>query len=135
MDLEDAQRTVLEACAPLPPVEHDLAEVLGRVLAADVVAVEDVPPFANSAVDGYAVHAADLATVPVEVRVVGELAAGAAPFAGVLGRGEAVRIMTGAPIPAGADAVAMVEDSERLADGRVRLAATVPAGAAVRGAG
>jgi len=135
MDLEDAQRIVLEACPPLPPVEHELADVLGRVLAADVVAAEDVPPFANSAVDGYAVHAADLASVPAELAVVGEVAAGAVPFAGVLGRGEAVRIMTGAPIPAGADAVAMVEDSERLGDAAVRLRASVPAGAAVRGAG
>ncbi|HEU4839924.1 MAG TPA: gephyrin-like molybdotransferase Glp [Ilumatobacteraceae bacterium] len=135
IDLEDAQRIVLEACAPLPAVDHDLGDVLGRVLAADVVATEDVPPFANSAVDGYAVHAADLATVPVELKVVAEVAAGAAPFAGVLGRGEAVRIMTGAPLPSGADAVAMVEDSERLGDAAVRLRASVAAGSAVRGAG
>ncbi len=135
IDLEDAQRIVLEACGPLPALDHDLADVLGRVLAADVVATEDVPPFANSAVDGYAVHAADLATVPAELKVVGEVAAGAAPYAGVLGRGEAVRIMTGAPLPAGADAVAMVEDSERLGDAAVRLSATVTAGSAVRRAG
>ena len=57
IDIEDAQRLVLEACPPLPPIEHDLTEVLGKVLAADVVAGEDVPPFANSAVDGYAVQA------------------------------------------------------------------------------
>jgi molybdenum cofactor synthesis domain-containing protein len=67
--------------------------------------------------------------------VVGELAAGAAPFDGVLGRGQAVRIMTGAPIPDGADAVSMVEDSERLGDGRVRLGVPVPLGSAVRLAG
>ena len=96
---------------------------------------EDVPPFANSAVDGYAVRAADLAAVPAELTVVGELAAGAAPYDGVLEPGQAVRIMTGAPIPAGADAVAMVEDSARLDGGRVRLGAAVRAGVAVRGAG
>ena len=134
-DLEDAQRLVLEACPPLQPVEVGLDEVLGRVLAADVVATEDVPPFANSAVDGYAVRAADVATVPAELTVVGELAAGAAPFAGEVGSGEAVRIMTGAPVPAGADAVAMVEDSERLGAGRVRLSRAVAAGSAVRAAG
>src|SRR5215218_388136 len=134
-DLEDAQRLVLEACPPLQPVELGLDEVLGRVLAADVVATEDVPPFANSAVDGYAVRAADVATVPAELTVVGELAAGAAPFAGEVGAGQAVRIMTGAPMPAGADAVAMVEDSTRLDGGRVRLGAALRTGVAVRGAG
>jgi molybdenum cofactor synthesis domain-containing protein len=135
IDLEDAQRIVLEACGPLAPTDHDLSNVLGRVLAADVVAVEDVPPFANSAVDGYAVRAADLAAAPAELEVVGEVAAGAPPFDGVVGRGQAVRIMTGAPVPAGADAVAMVEDSERLADGRVRLTAPLDVGSAVRGVG
>jgi molybdopterin molybdotransferase len=135
IDLEDAQRIVLEACAPLPPTEHDLDDVLGRVLAADVVATEDVPPFANSAVDGYAVQAADLAEPPVELAVVAEVAAGAPPFAGAVGRGQAVRIMTGAPLPAGADAVVMVEDSERVGDHAVRLTARVPVGSAVRRAG
>jgi molybdopterin molybdotransferase len=73
--------------------------------------------------------------VPAELSVVGELAAGATPYVGVLGPGEAVRIMTGAPVPAGADAVAMVEDSERLDGGRVRLRAPLTAGFAIRGVG
>jgi molybdopterin molybdotransferase len=135
IELEDAQRTILEACPPMAPVESALDDLVGRVLAVDVTAGEDVPPFANSAVDGYAVRAADLVEVPVELTVVGELAAGAAPYDGVLGPGQAVRIMTGAPIPEGADAVAMVEDSARLDGGRVRLGATVRAGVAVRRAG
>ncbi len=135
IDLEDAQATVLGAVAPMAPVDTDLVDVLGRVLAADVVSAEDVPPFANSAVDGYAVRAVDIATAPAELHVVGELAAGAAPYDGVLGAGEAVRIMTGAPVPSGADAVAMVEDSERLDGGRVRLGVAVEAGTAVRAAG
>ncbi len=135
IDVEDAQRTVLEACSALAPVETELDDVVGRVLAVDVTAGEDVPPFANSAVDGYAVRSADLVAVPAELTVVGELAAGAAPYDGVLEPGQAVRIMTGAPIPAGADAVAMVEDSARLDGGRVRLGAAVRAGVAVRGAG
>lgn len=135
IDLGAAQQLVLDACPPLAPVELELADAVGRVLAADVISVEDVPPFANSAVDGYAVLAADLAAVPVELDVVGELAAGAAPFGGVLTRGQAVRIMTGAPVPAGADAVAMVEDSERLGDNRVRLTRTLDVGTAVRDAG
>jgi molybdenum cofactor synthesis domain-containing protein len=135
IDVEDAQRTILEACPPMAAVETPLEDVVGRVLAADVTAGEDVPPFANSAVDGYAVRAADVAAAPAELTVVGELAAGAAPYDGVLGPGQAVRIMTGAPIPDGADAVAMVEDSERLDGGRVRLGATVDLGRAVRRAG
>jgi molybdopterin molybdotransferase len=135
IDVEDAQRTILEACPPMTPVETALEDLVGRVLAADVTAGEDVPPFANSAVDGYAVRAADLATAPAELTVIGELAAGAAPYDGVLGPGQTVRIMTGAPIPDGADAVVMVEDSERLDGARVRLGAAVHPGAAVRRAG
>ncbi|HSM67688.1 MAG TPA: gephyrin-like molybdotransferase Glp, partial [Ilumatobacteraceae bacterium] len=95
---------------------------------------EVVPPFDNTAVDGYAVRAVDVAVVPVELVVVDEIAAGAAPTRAV-GPGEAIRIMTGAPIPAGADAVVMVEDSDRIGDDRVRLTRSVPAGAAVRRAG
>ena len=114
----------------------------GLVLAAPVVSGEVVPPFDNTAVDGYAVRSVDVATAadePVEMVVAGEIAAGAAPDRPV-GPGEVIRIMTGAPMPDGADAVVMVEDSERLGIGddgleRVRLSATVPAGAAVRRAG
>jgi len=133
--LEDAQRLVLEACPPLAPVTVSSRDALGLVLADDVVAGEDVPPFANSAVDGYAVRAADLAAPPVELRVVAETAAGAAPYAATVGLGEAVRIMTGAALPPGVDAVAMVEDSERLGEDRVRISRSVPPGAAVRGVG
>ena len=135
IDLEDAQRIVLEACRPLPPVAMVLSDATGRVLADDVVAGEDVPPFVNSAVDGYAVRADDVATAPVELVVVGELAAGAAPLDRPVAAGEAVRIMTGAPLPLGSDAVAMVEDSERLDGGRVRLSRPLRPGAAVRGVG
>jgi len=132
--LTDAQSLVLSACSPLDPVEVDLTAAAGLVLAADVVAAEQVPPFANTAVDGYAVRAADMATVPVELEVVDEVAAGATTDR-VIGAGEAIRIMTGAPMPPGADAVVMVEDSERVGDDRVRLIRSVEAGAAVRGAG
>jgi len=135
IDLAEAQRLVLEACPLLPARPHDLGEVVGLVLAADVVAGDDVPPFDNSAVDGYAVRAVDVAATPVELVVAGEIAAGAASERSVQ-PGEAVRIMTGAPIPPGADAVVMVEDSETVADGRtVRLTRSVDAGAAVRRAG
>jgi molybdenum cofactor synthesis domain-containing protein len=100
-----------------------------------VVAGEDVPPFANSAVDGYAVIAADVATAPVELTVVGEVAAGAHTDR-VLAAGEAIRIMTGAPVPAGADAMVMVEDTERLEGGaRVLVRRSVQRGDAVRTVG
>ena len=135
IDLEDAQRTVLEACPPLAAVTTPATDALGLVLAEDVVAGEDVPPFPNSAVDGYAVLSADLADPPVELRVVGETAAGAPPFDRTVRRGEAVRVMTGAPLPPGVDAVAMVEDSEEVDGGLVRLARALPVGAAVRDVG
>ena len=132
--LEDAQSFVIGSCTPLEPVAARFDTADGLVLAADVVAAEQVPPFDNSAVDGYAVIAADTASVPVELPVVAEVAAGAATDH-VLQRGEAIRIMTGAPIPAGADAVVMVEDTERHGDDRVRITSRVEPGAAVRRAG
>jgi molybdenum cofactor synthesis domain-containing protein len=132
--LEDAQALVLECCPPLVAVEMDRVAAVGLVLADAVVAAEVVPPFDNTAVDGYAVRSEDVVTTPVELRVVDELAAGAAPSKAV-GPGEAIRIMTGAPMPPGADAVVMVEDSQRVGDHVVRLMRSVPAGAAVRRAG
>ncbi len=107
---------------------------LGLVLAAPVVATEVVPPFDNTAVDGYAVRAVDVAEAPVELRVVGEVAAGADTDR-MIGAGETIRIMTGAPMPPGADAVVMVEDSEMVGDDVVRLSQAVEPGAAVRRAG
>ncbi len=133
IDLEDARRYVLARCPALPPVVVPIAESLGCVTAEAVTSAEDVPPFANTAVDGYAVQAADTVAAPVELRVVGLLAAGAAPTTPV-GAGEAIRIMTGAPVPPGADAMVMVEDTEAF-DGTVRIGRAVAAGDAVRLAG
>jgi molybdenum cofactor synthesis domain-containing protein len=132
--LDDAQQLVLSSCPVLGPRPIALADAVGLVLAADVVSPEDVPPFANTAVDGYAVRAVDVATAPVELTVVGEVAAGAATDRR-LGAGETIRVMTGAPIPPGADAVVMVEDSEPIDTDRVRLVRSVAGGAAVRGVG
>jgi molybdenum cofactor synthesis domain-containing protein len=134
IDLHEAQQSVLSRMAALEPQSVAFGEAAGRVLATDVVAAEDVPPFDNSAVDGYAVRAADVEGPVAELKVVGEIAAGSAPTHEV-GGGEAIRIMTGAPLPPGADAVVMVEQSERLDGDRVRLTASVSAGAAVRLAG
>ncbi len=136
--LEDAQAFVLGSCPALPPTSVPRAESIGLVLAEPVVAAEVVPPFANTAVDGYAIRSDDVAAVPKVLVVVGEIAAGAAPDRAV-GPGEAVRIMTGAPLPPGADAVVMVEDTELLpTDGgveRVQVNASVHQGAAIRSAG
>jgi len=104
------------------------------VLAADVTAPENVPPFDNTAVDGYAVIAADTTAAPCTLRVTGEMAAGAVHTDEVR-PGCAVRIMTGAPLPAGCDAVVMVEDTENPGDGTVRVLRTVEAGASIRRAG
>lgn len=132
--LEDAQSFVIGACDVLPTRDVPFAEAEGLVLAVDVVAAEQVPPFDNTAVDGYAVVAADTDNAPIELPVVDEVAAGASTDH-VLQPGEAIRIMTGAPMPAGADAVVMVEETERVGDDRVRIGATVAAGAAIRRAG
>ncbi len=135
ISLADAQGVVLDGCRALAPVEIAAAESVGLVLADDVAATEDVPPFANSAVDGYAVVAADTSSAPVELVVVGELPAGAPPPSTPLSSGQTIHIMTGAPLPPGADAVVMVEDSELLDREKVRLMAGVAPGTSVRTAG
>jgi molybdenum cofactor synthesis domain-containing protein len=137
--LEEARQHVLAACPPRPPVTVALRDALGLVTAEDLAAVEDVPPFDNSAVDGYAVRVDDVASAtvsaPAELEVAGTIAAGA-PASIPVEPGHAVRIMTGAPLPAGAEAVVMVEDTTPLAGGhRVRIARAAAAGDAVRRVG
>ena len=127
----EARQAVLDACAALAPVLVPCDDMAGRVLAQDVVAIENVPPFANSAVDGYAVRADDVAAVPVELRVVGTVAAGAVATV-ALKQGEAMRIMTGASIPSGADAVVMVEDSQTIGEEDVRLTKVATTNQAIR---
>ena len=140
IDITEARSYVLARCPAAVPVDVPCREATGLVLAAAVVAAENVPPFANSAVAGYAVVAASVAAAPVELPVVGEVAAGAHTDR-VLQPGEAIRIMTGAPVPAGADAVVMVEDTELLGDRRVdggvrvRVRRSVAVGVAVRRVG
>ena len=132
--LHEAQETVLAGCAPLTPQQVAYTEMTGRVLDQDVVAVEDVPPFRNTAVDGYAVRALDAEQVPAELVVVDTLAAGAEPKIAV-NAGEAIRIMTGAPMPNGADAVVMVEDTERVGETHVRISRGAKVRDGVRDAG
>ena len=108
--VSEARATVLTGCPRLHPAAMALAEALGLVTSMPIGAETDIPPFANSAMDGYAVRAADTAGAPVRLAVVGTIAAGAPPDPAVA-MGQAVRIMTGAAVPAGADAVVMVEQT------------------------
>jgi molybdopterin molybdotransferase len=136
--LEEVQARIT-AAIPAPRVTTvPVRNALGLVLAAEVVAGERVPPFANTAMDGYAVRAADTegatAAAPAHLRVVGDLPAGHAPTVPV-GPGEAIRIMTGAPIPDGADAIVMVERTERAGTDGVRISVPAGRGDHIRAAG
>ncbi|MDN4476537.1 molybdopterin molybdotransferase MoeA [Demequina sp. SYSU T00192] len=125
---------VLALVGPPVPRRVALADALDAVLAVDVRAAGDLPPFDNSAMDGYAVRAADVAEAsegaPVRLALVGESAAGH-PWDGVLGAGETVRIMTGAPVPAGADAV-VPQELVAAAAGAVLVDAPTPLGRHIR---
>ena len=112
---EEARVRVLALFTPLPSEAVSLSGTLGRALAEEVVAPATLPPWDNSAMDGYAVRGADVAgttpQAPLELRVMGEARAGVR-WEGVLGPDEAVRIMTGGPLPSGADSVVRVEDTD-----------------------
>jgi molybdopterin molybdotransferase len=132
--VEEARRVILAACHELAAVSLPLGDALGCVTAAPVVAGHDVPSFANSAMDGFAVRAADTRGAPVTLRVVGTAAAGAAPGVAV-GPGEAVRTMTGAVVAPGADAIVMVERTSPGADGTVVVGVPAAVGDHIRGPG
>jgi len=133
--LSEAQAYVLSGCAPLDTATVPVDQALGLVTAEPILCNELIPPFDNTAVDGYAVIATDTYAAPTELAVIGSIAAGEAPLV-PLRPGAAIRIMTGAPLPEGADAVVMVEDTDTSADGDyVRVKVRVEANAAVRRAG
>ena len=134
ISLEEARQYVLAGCARLDEVDVPLGDALGCVAAERVESREALPPFENTAMDGYAVRAADTRGAPVELDVVGFIAAGTSGDVPV-GPGQAARIMTGAPMPPGADAVVMVERTEELAGDRVRIDVEVEVGQSVRPAG
>ncbi len=129
--LAEARREVIAAMPPFPEITAPAAR--GLVLSRPVVAPHAVPSFANSGVDGFAVQVADTAKTPVELRVIGDIPAGTAPSMTIV-TGTVVRIMTGAPIPDGADGVVMVEDTETVGD-RVRILRAAHVGDHVRPAG
>jgi molybdenum cofactor synthesis domain-containing protein len=111
----DAIQIVLDQTTTLPAESVALADAFGRILAEDIVADTDLPPFDRAQMDGYALRAADVASTPARLRIVGESAAGAG-WHHEMKAGEAVRIMTGAPVPAGADAVQQVELTREVDD-------------------
>lgn len=133
LTVEEALEGILSRIRPLAPREVPLLDAVGRTLAADAVADRDVPPFRNSAMDGYAVRGSDVGTAPARLRVIGAVAAGSVPERPV-GPGEAMRIMTGAPMPDGADTVVRVEDTDN-GEEVVTVTAATPAGLSVREAG
>src|SRR5690606_8904577 len=122
----------------LPSEQVSLLDAVGLVLAEDVVADVDVPPFANSAMDGYALRASDTVDAPRMLRVVATVAAGDV-LSVPIGSGETARIMTGAPLPDGADSVIRFEETDERERGRdsgsIRIGRAVAAGENVRLAG
>lgn len=133
IDLVTARREVLESMAQLSHETVELADAGGRVLAGDVIANEDIPAFDNSGMDGYAVMGSDVAKPGAMLRITGEIAAGM-PGEGRVSPGTAMKIMTGAPLPDGADTVVRIEDTRTL-DTVVHIDPAVEVGTAVRPAG
>jgi len=134
MPVDEALTRILDGAAPLSKPEMlPLAESFGRVLALDLPALRTHPPFAASAMDGYAVRAADAVT-GAKLKLQGESAAGHG-FDGPLAPGSTIRIFTGAPVPEGADAIVIQENTERLDDGIVLINETAVANRHIRPAG
>ena len=137
LTVAQARQRILQRIAPLDPEEVPFNQAAGRVLAEEVRSERDVPPFANSAMDGYAVRAIDVRTAspsaPTHLKVLGEIRAGAAPPTAVRPN-TALRIMTGAMVPEGADAIVRVEDTAEQ-DGMVEVRTAVEPGTSVRAAG
>ncbi|HEX3327720.1 MAG TPA: gephyrin-like molybdotransferase Glp [Actinomycetota bacterium] len=137
LTVDEARARVLDSVAPVGTTEVLLRDALGLVVAADAIAPHDLPRFDNSAMDGYAVRADDVAGAspdhPSKLKVIGEVRAGDPGELKVL-PGTASRIMTGAPVPAGADAIVRVEDTVEL-EGYVLAGAAMPRGMHVRPAG
>src|ERR1043165_3726570 len=118
ISVAEAIQIVRQQTRPLPAERVKLEHALNRVLAEDIIADSDLPPFDRSQMDGYAVRAEDTREAPVRLRIAGESAAGKG-WRQELKEGEAVRIMPGAPVPAGADSVQQVELTHELKDGTV----------------
>ena len=134
LPVDDALAQILKGVKPLSAEDVPLTNASGRVLSGPLKAQRAQPPFAASAMDGYAVRAADIANVPVTLKVIGEAPAGHG-FSGRVGKGKAVRIFTGAPLPRGADTVVIQENTETDTAGTVTVMKTATKGSFVRAAG
>jgi molybdopterin molybdotransferase len=133
ISVDEARTRILESLTPLGSEQVPVTAALGRVLAEDLASRVNQPPVAVSAMDGYAVRAADVAVVPARLRVIGSAPAGHA-FSGQVGANEAVRIFTGGPVPEGADSIVIQENTDTDGD-RVIVKETVQSGLFVRPAG
>ncbi len=138
ISVEEAQNSILEMIRPMGRERVGLLDSPGRVLAEDVQSPRPVPPWNNSAMDGYALRAEDVRgasrETPRKLRVIEEIQAGVVASR-ALGPGEAIKIMTGAPIPEGANAVVLVEETERISDDEVQIFLAACEGESVRLAG
>lgn len=132
--LADMQAEILDRVPRLGLVSVDYDAAVGAVLGAEVIAPEDLPGFENAAMDGFAVVASDVAKIPAELAVIDDIAAGSLPSTPVA-PGTASRIMTGAPIPPGADAIVPVEATETIGDARVRILEPIGVGDHIRPVG
>ncbi|PSH63202.1 gephyrin-like molybdotransferase Glp [Phyllobacterium sophorae] len=133
LPVDEALRRILAGASKLETEAAFLGEAGGRVLAADLHAKRQQPPFAASAMDGYALRAADVVNVPATLKLIGQSAAGHA-FSGVVSAGEAVRIFTGAPVPEGADSV-VIQENAVARDQTVEIVETIALGRNIRKAG
>ena len=134
MTVAQVKARILNGAGPLAGEAVSVYEARGRVLADDLKAKLTQPPFNASAMDGYAVRAADTGTVPVRLKVIGSSAAGHG-FEGSLGPGETVRIFTGAPLPEGASTIVIQENAKASAPDAVTILEGAPPGKHVRPAG
>jgi molybdopterin molybdotransferase len=134
LPVEEVLQRLLDGAAPIGAETVPVHEAAFRVLAGPLTALRTQPPFDASAMDGYAVRAADVATLPARLKVVGQAPAGRR-YPGRLGAGEAVRIFTGAPVPEGADAILIQEHARALGNDAVEAIETVSVGRHIRPAG
>lgn len=134
LPVDEALERLIADARPLPAEPVPLAQAAGRVLAEPIAALRTQPPFDASAMDGYAVRADDIATLPARLKLLGTAAAGHG-YAGRVGRGEAVRIFTGAPLPEGADTIVIQENTRAVADDAVDVVEGVARGRHIRACG
>lgn len=134
LSAKEAQDIVLSSVPTLEREHVDIINAHGRVLAEEIIAAENIPPFDNSAMDGFAVRAHDVSNAPILLKIIGEVSAGQL-FSHELRPGEAIRVMTGGQVPPGADAVVQVEWTGTAGENQVRVQRAVTVGLNIRRAG